>query len=114
MERPSFSRVLLQSCAPAIVWALHFVLIYGFAGVVCARPQADWRWWGVPATTWGVAAAGVLALALIAWSTARAWPRRNEAGDSGFVAAFTLGVALLSAVGVVWETAVVWLVPSCV
>ncbi|TFZ01383.1 hypothetical protein [Ramlibacter rhizophilus] len=114
MASPSFQRLLLLSCSGPIIWALHFVLIYGFTGVVCARPNADWTWAGLPATSLVIVASGVLALGLIALFALRARPRRGAAPLPRFVGWTTLGMAGLSAVAVVYETLVVWLVPGCV
>lgn len=114
MPADSFSRVLLLACAGPIVWALHLLVIYGFTGVVCARPRADWQWLGWPATSWVVGLAGAVALVLIAAFSAKAWGGRQGPGDARFIAYTAVGLGLLSALAVAWETVTIWLVPGCV
>jgi hypothetical protein len=114
MESPTFTRVTLLTCSGPLVWALHFVFIYGLAGVVCARPQVDWHWLGIDATAWGIGAAGAVALAVIAVVSVRARPRKGMVGQAYFIAYTTVLLGLLSALAVVYETLTIWLVPSCV
>lgn len=114
MSQRGFARTLLSACAGPIVWALHFVWIYGFNGLVCARPGWDWRWWGISASSWVLVASAVAAIALIgAWSW-RVWSRRPAHSPVAFELWVTLGLAALSVVAVAYETAAVWLVAGCV
>lgn len=114
MSQRGFARTLLAVCAAPIIWALHFTWIYGFTGLVCARPGWDWRWVGMSATSLMLVASAAVALALMAWFSARAWPHRRDGEPVSFAAWTTLGLAGLSAVAVVYETAAVWLVAGCV
>jgi hypothetical protein len=95
------------------MWALHFAAIYGFNGIVCARPGWDWTWLGMPASTLGIVASGVLALALVAGFAWKAWCQRAGGASRDFIAWFAVGLAALSAVAIVYETLTVWLVPAC-
>lgn len=113
MAEPRFARSLLLACAAPVVWALHFAAIYGFNGIVCARPDWDWNWLGMQATTLGLVGAGVLALALLAAFARKAWVHGGRGGSHAFIAWFGAGLAALAAVAVVYETATVWLVPAC-
>ncbi|MEJ7929241.1 hypothetical protein WG922_04570 [Ramlibacter sp. AN1015] len=110
--QPFYRTLLLTSSGP-IVWALHFIAIYGFHGLVCARPEWDWQWWGMSAAMLGVLAAGVVALVAIAVFCAWAWPRKTAGEPTGFLAWTTVGLGALSALAVVYETITVWLVPVC-
>lgn len=75
----------------AIVWAVHFAVIYGITALACARGQARIVPWVIAiATIAGVAAAAVIAL--------RARPRRTE-----FASWLTAAVAAMAAVAMIWE-----------
>jgi hypothetical protein len=114
MSKHGFARTLLSTCAGPIVWAVHFVWIYGFTGLVCARPAWDWQWIGMNANSLVLVASAVAALALIAWAGLHAWPQLRDREPGAFAAWTALGLAGLSAVAVVYETAAVWLVAGCV
>lgn len=83
-----------------IVWALHFLAIYGYAGLACAR--------GWDATVaWAVAAATLVAVIAVGVPLAAGW-RGRERYEHG-IAAGLAGLALLA---IVWEGAsVAFLVP---
>ena len=55
---------LLLLFAGPIVWGLHFLAIYGFTGVACARPGAGPRWLGLAWEGWAVIFAGMVAVAV--------------------------------------------------
>ena len=84
-----------------ILWAVHFVAIYGYTGLACARAMERSVPWAVGGMT--VAGAGIAAALL-----ARAFPRRSnfEAG----IAAGLVGFALLA---MLWEGASLLMVPAC-
>lgn len=116
MTRHGFARTLLSTCAGPIVWALHFAWIYGFNGLVCARPGWDWQWLGVGADSLVLVVSAVVAIGAIGGWSWRVWAhRRHDALPSdAFEVWMTLGLAALSMVAVVYETAAVWLVAGCV
>jgi hypothetical protein len=96
-----FSTAVLHISAGVIIWALHFLALYGLTALACAR--------GLPQMIAPIAAAAtlpaVVALAVVFW---RGWARRAnfEAWLSATTAAFAL-------VAVLWEAAAVLLVPPC-
>jgi hypothetical protein len=102
----SFTRYALVLFAGPIIWALHFLGIYGFAGVVCARPGLQ----GL--LTWGVVGAGLLALAALG-AAMLARPRKDAISDSVFLRRVSTGLAWLAAVAIAWETAAVLYFPHC-
>lgn len=92
-------RALLMSSG-AIVWALHFTAIYGYAGLACAR---GWERSVTPVVAGSTAVAALAAAALIAL----AWPRRAR-----FESAVTAGLAAFALLAILWEGAsIAFLVP---
>jgi hypothetical protein len=91
------------------IWALHFMAIYTFAALACARGFGGARWLGIPATTWVLGAFTAIALvaaAAVIVSTLRA----RIAGFAGWM---TVSVAALAALAIAWEALPVLLVPPC-
>lgn len=85
-----------------IVWAVHFIGIYGFTGLACAR---GWH----AAVPWGVGAATALAAAVAAMLLARALPRR-----AAFEDAMVVGLAGFALLAIVWEGISIFMVAPCV
>jgi hypothetical protein len=83
----------------AIVWAAHFLAIYGFAGVACAHGYG----WEVP---WAVGVMTVVAASLAALVLRRGWRRRGEFEHalSAGLAAFALLAILFEGLAVLWVT----------
>lgn len=102
---------LLLFCGP-IVWAVHFLAIYAFTGVMCARPR--WQqieWLGLAIVRWGVLAAGLVAAAGIAAFLFQV--RRPGLLDPGIPARVASGLGWLGLLAIGWETAAALLVPAC-
>jgi hypothetical protein len=85
----------------AIVWALHFGALYGFAALACARGFGG-------AVPWVSLATTLAALGAIAVIAVRHVPRRGE-----FTAWLALSAAGLALVAVVYETIPIFIVPVC-
>jgi hypothetical protein len=83
-----------------IVWALHFAVIYGYAGLACAR-----QW---DATVgWAVAAATLVAAIALVVPLAAGWR-----GRARFEHGIAAGLAAFALLAIVWEGAsVAFLVP---
>ncbi|OGB21206.1 MAG: hypothetical protein A3I66_02425 [Burkholderiales bacterium RIFCSPLOWO2_02_FULL_57_36] len=96
-----------------LIWAVHFVAIYGFIGIVCARPAMNLVWLGIGIATWGVIGAGFAAIAAIAAVYLRIKPRDAAPDNRSFIRWMSLTLSLLSAIAVVWETMAIFLVPAC-
>ena len=96
--------------AGPVVWFIHLVLLYGAEALLCMPPAGSERamiWVGVSAT------AGALgALVVVAIAAPRADGRSRHAGAT-FLRNTTLLLALLSAVGVVWNALPLALVRAC-
>jgi hypothetical protein len=112
MPVSTFTRsFLLLFCGP-IVWAVHFLAIYGFTGVMCARPRwQQMEWLGYAIVRWGVVAAGLLAAAGIAAFLVQA--RRPELLAAGIPARMASGLGWLALLAIAWETAAAFVVPAC-
>jgi hypothetical protein len=90
---------VLRMSAGAIVWAVHFGVIYGVTAAACARDVASLVPWTV-GISGAVAAAALLALLTL--------PTESE-----FERWVTGGVAAAALIAVFWETIGAFVVPLC-
>lgn len=112
MRASAFTHDFLLLFAGPLIWAIHFVAIYGFTGVVCARPDPGAAWLGVGLLTWGLVGAALAAIAAIVACLA-VKPKDAATDNRSFVRWVSAGLGLLAIVAIVWETMTVFLVPSC-
>ena len=105
--RSLFTHDFLLLFAGPAVWAIHFLAIYGFTGVVCARPGTPPAW-----LAWGVAGAGLLAVAALAACVA-VKPASSLADNRLFVRWLSIGLILLAILAIAWETLSVVMIPPC-
>lgn len=103
-----------------IVWAAHFLAIYVFTALACARVGTS-DWYTPAAVPWFVGSATLLASMVLLWtivSTLRAgWNARSQAlaqaPSRDFIGWLSAAIAALVLIAVLWETlALVWL-PAC-
>lgn len=123
-ERASLVRITL---AP-VLWALHFVVSYAAAAIVCAKWAAGAD--GILGLRIAIAVATVLVLAGIAWLGWRAWRQWDaRIGRSGrevledlveeheerheFLGHAALLLAIISFIGVVYTALPVALIETC-
>lgn len=112
MRVPPTTHDLLLLLAGPIVWAVHFIAIYGLNGVVCARRGSAGQWAGMAWEAWAIVAAGVVAVALLAaWTAAR--PRSEGEHSRRFVRWTSLALSALAVLAIAWESLAVFLVPAC-
>ena len=105
-----FTRIALRIWSGAIIWAIHFTVIYGFAALACARGYADLKVLGMSLVTSGVLGATILAL-VAALAIAR---RALRSGVESFETWMTASVAGLASLAIVWEGLAAWFIlPSC-
>ena len=97
----------LLPVAGALVWAVHFAVIYGITSWLCARGAATMQWLGIGIVTWSVGIATMMALAALA---ALFFSARHA---RGFLSWITAGVAALAALAIVWEALPAFMVPPC-
>lgn len=109
MRLSTFARTFLLLFSGPIVWAVHFLLIYGFTGIACARGLAQVQWLGIDAVAAGILAATLAAIVILAWILARL--PKNTTDD--FVRWSALGLGMLTCVALVWEALPVFFVPAC-
>ena len=101
-----------------LVWAAHFLAIYGFTALACERNVATEGWFGIGIVTWFIAAAtlaAVTALLVTIGVAVRDGARaRSAPAPSAFVHWLTAAVAGLVLLAVLWETLLpMLLVPVC-
>lgn len=106
-----------------IVWAVHFLAIYAFTALACARVGTS-DWYPPSAVPWFVGGTTLLASLVLLWPIAAAlhtaWHARSQAlaleqaqAPRDFVGWLSAALATLVLVAVLWETlALVWL-PAC-
>jgi hypothetical protein len=121
MADRSFVAVLLTMLAGALIWAIHFTIIYGFTSVACAHGLADTAVLGMDLVRLTVVVAtGVAALAVLAIVVRclrypdRRSPQEDRATTWQFVRWLTAAVAGLALVFIVMEGMTAALVPPCV
>lgn len=112
MRIPPVTHDLLLLFAGPLVWAAHFVAIYGLNGIVCARPGSAAQWGAAGWEAWAIAGAGLLAAAVLA-AWVRVGPRSETEHSRRFVRWTSLALAALAAVAIAWETLAVFLLPGC-
>ncbi len=99
-----------------LVWAAHFLAIYAFTALACARNVAA-GWFGVGIVIWFIGAATLVAAAVLLLTIGIAVRdgRRSASSPepSPFVHWLTAAIAGLVLLAVLWETLPVLLVPVC-
>lgn len=112
MTVPRFSFQLVFVVGGLIVWGAHFLLIYPFNAIACTRGFAA----VAPLTILALTVLALAALAAIVYAAARnRGPLRARSGDpnQALLRMLAIGIALLAAVAVVWETIPVVMIPPC-
>jgi cytochrome c2 len=92
--------LIVRIAAGAIVWAVHFVAIYGLTALACARAFPA-------AVPWAIGIASTLAAAALLAIIVSA-PRAPD-----FARWMTMALAGLASIAIVWETIAVFTVPAC-
>ena len=102
--------VALRMLSGALIWAVHFMGIYGFTTLACARDFASIQWLGIGVVAWVVGGATVIALAAGLWVIFTAIRTRRI----GFTEWMTASVAALASLAIVWEALPAVMVSACV
>lgn len=96
-----------------IIWAIHFAFIYGFNGIMCARPFLKQEWAGLSLAGWAIVLSSAAALLAIGWFSVRGLRSDMDIHSKEFARWMTIGLSLLSAFAVILEAIPVFLVPEC-
>lgn len=112
MRLSNFTHDFLLLFAGPLVWAVHFLAIYGLTGIVCARRGSAGSWQGLAWESWAVVGLGVGAAALLA-ACLLARPRSELPDNRRFLRWAAVALAGLALLAIAWETLAVFLVPSC-
>lgn len=108
---PSTSRLWVGP----LVWAAHFLAIYGFTALACERNVAAGLL-GVGIVVWFIGAATLVAAAVLLVTIGLAvidGTRTSLPEPSGFVHWLTAAIGSLVLLAVVWEALPILLVPVC-
>lgn len=109
---------------PMVVWAVHFLAVYVIAGLACARGWSASTFAAITSTSWLLLACGAAAIVLLVLLARRVWPNARglslrttvdgpRRSRTAFVAAATLALCALSAIGIVFTTLPVVMLPLC-
>lgn len=120
-QEQRFAPTLFLLIGGFVIWAVHFLVIYGYVGLLCARPE----WARLQVMNFGVVSLGVavatvaalIALAVLAAASLRdgAQTARGASSELHFLPALAAGGAALAAIAIVWEGFFSLLtVPACV
>ena len=100
-REPNFVTTTVRMFSGVLVWAAHFLLIYGFTALACARDFAA-------AVPWGIAIATVAALMILLVVMRGAIRTAPE-----FVEWMTISVGAIAIVAMVFESLPMIWVPIC-
>ena len=115
-----FAPTLFLLIGGLAIWAVHFLVIYSYAGLLCARTEwARLQFLNIGAVPLGVAAATIAAL--LALSVLLAWTLRSSArtvrtdAEPLFLSVLSAGGISLAAIAIVWEGIFsILTVPPCI
>jgi hypothetical protein len=113
-----FAVTMLRMNGGMLIWGLHFGLVYGVNGIVCARELADVQWFGLGIMTWVVVAATVVALAATLVLIGHALRAAGRFGPypeptGPFIDWITATVGAVAVLAIVWDALPVLFVPAC-
>lgn len=115
MQTSPFTRAFLLMFSGPLIWGAHFLGVYVFAALACARHFAQVEWLGIGVVQWAVSVLTITALA--AMGAILAVTRRAAGDDEGdnarFVRWTTFTLGALSMLAVVWAAIPAYLVRVC-
>lgn len=100
--------MMLGAISPMITWAVYFVVVYAVQGVGCDQAWNRNLLLGTNALTLALIVVTVIALALIGWQGARAWPRRAD-----FHGRVALTLAVLAALATTFTVIPIIMLEPC-
>ncbi len=105
-----FASTTLWIGAGIIVWALHFLVLYGVTALACARGLDEARWLGLGLVPWTVFVATLAGVGVVAWIGVSAWRSRSRERLAPWLAATLCAMA---AFAMLLEAIPVAIVPVC-
>jgi hypothetical protein len=117
MARVRFTSATLRVLSGLMIWAAHFLVIYVFTALACARHFADLSWLGIGVVPWVIgtatlaAATTMLVVIGLAVRDARLNASRNNM--SSFVPWMSAALGGLALMAILWEALPVLLIPAC-
>lgn len=110
-----FGRSILKMFSAALIWAVHFAVIYSFTALACARGFSDLEWLGVGMVTWVIGTATSIAIAALAVIIKRTLGavRTTPSNTARFMHWMTAAIGGLALVAIVLEALPVLVVPAC-
>lgn len=109
MAAPGFSRTFLRMLFGPLAWGAHFLFIYGFTGLACARPS----WLDGNLVAWVVCGATLAAFLAILLLFLRTGFAGKPHDCPAFVHWLTLALGGVSILAIAWQTVPVLLLPPC-
>ena len=118
MTERGFAPRLLLASAGLLVWGAHFLFIYIFAALACARAFADLRLIGIGAVPLAILTSTLVAFLLLAWLSNRAWRTENRvlAADPDtprFLRHLGAALGIYSAAAILLQALPVLIIPVC-
>jgi hypothetical protein len=117
MTGPGFASATLRMLSGLLIWAAHFLAIYAFTALACARHWSQASWLGIGVIPWVIGAATLaaatttLVVIWLALRNTRSSASRNNA--SSFLPWMTAAFGGLALMAILWEALPVLLVPTC-
>jgi hypothetical protein len=112
-----FTVETLRMLSGLLIWSAHFLFIYVFTALACARRFQDLDWLGTNIVSWAVgiatvaAVGGIVAVMLPALRVLR--HGHSSQGAPDFMRWMTVTFGGLGLIAIVWESLPVLLVPVC-
>ncbi len=117
--KKGFAPRLLLASAGLLIWGSHFLFIYIFAALACARAFADLRLLGIGIVPFAIGISTVVALLLLAWLSILAWRRESRvfAGEPDtprFLRWLGAALGIYSAAAILLQALPALVIPVCI
>lgn len=105
-----FTRAALLMFSGPLIWGAHFLALYVFTALVCARDAGHLRWFGAGIVQWAIGLLTLLGVAVVGMVILRSMHGGKE--DS-FVRWIALTAGGLSVLAMLWEALPAIVIPAC-
>lgn len=118
ITQPSFAPRLLLASAGLLIWGAHFLFIYIFAALACARSFADWRVAGIGIVPLAILVSTAMMLLLLAWLSIHAWRTEDrvrvaDPATSRFLQYLGAALAVYSVAAILLQVVPTLIIPVC-